>query len=77
MQTPLIGLICCYRWLISPLIGPSCRYYPSCSEYAIEALRQYGAGYGSYLATCRLLRCHPWHAGGLDPVPPRDAVDRL
>lgn len=75
MQTPLIGLICGYRWLISPLLGPCCRYLPSCSEYAVEALRRHGAGYGSYLTARRLLRCHPWHAGGLDPVPPRDPMD--
>lgn len=76
MQTSLIGLISAYQWLISPLIGPNCRYHPSCSDYAIEALRRYGASYGSYLATRRLLRCHPWHAGGLDPVPPRAPLDR-
>ncbi|WP_084766425.1 membrane protein insertion efficiency factor YidD [Nitrococcus mobilis] len=70
MRTLLIGLLRCYQWLISPLIGPSCRYYPSCSQYAIEAIRMHGAALGGYLGTRRVLRCHPWHTGGLDPVPP-------
>lgn len=71
MRTLLIGLIRCYQLLISPILGPRCRYYPSCSQYTIEALRVHGVARGSYLAGRRLLRCHPWHAGGFDPVPPR------
>ncbi|MFQ6273606.1 membrane protein insertion efficiency factor YidD [Kutzneria viridogrisea] len=58
------------RW-ISPLLPPSCRFYPSCSAYAVEALTVHGALRGSWLTVRRLLRCGPWHPGGLDPVPPR------
>ncbi|MDQ1619424.1 MAG: uncharacterized protein QOE19_1993 [Actinomycetota bacterium] len=60
-----------YQLLISPLLGPRCRFYPSCSAYAVEALISHGALRGSYLAGRRLLRCHPWNPGGLDPVPPK------
>lgn len=74
MRAPIIsGLtaaIRVYRYLISPMLGPTCRFYPSCSCYAEEALQQHGALRGSYLMVRRLLRCHPWHAGGYDPVPP-------
>ena len=59
-----------YRYLISPMLGPNCRFYPSCSCYAEEAIELHGALKGSYLAARRILRCHPWHAGGFDPVPP-------
>jgi uncharacterized protein len=59
-----------YQWTIRPLIGPNCRFHPTCSDYAIEALRTHGAVRGSALAGARILRCNPWHAGGLDPVPP-------
>jgi putative membrane protein insertion efficiency factor len=59
-----------YQLLISPLLGPRCRFYPSCSAYAITALTRHGALRGSYLALRRLGRCHPWNPGGLDPVPP-------
>jgi uncharacterized protein len=65
----LIGLVALYRLLVSPVLAPSCRYWPSCSEYAMEALRLHGAGYGSWLAAKRLCRCHPWSAGGVDSVP--------
>ncbi len=58
-----------YRYLISPMLGPNCRFYPSCSCYAEEAIELHGALKGSYLAARRILRCHPWHAGGFDPVP--------
>lgn len=60
-----------YRKAISPLLPPSCRFYPTCSEYAAEALTVHGALRGSWLTLRRLLRCGPWHPGGLDPVPPR------
>ncbi|MCI5836401.1 MAG: membrane protein insertion efficiency factor YidD [Veillonellaceae bacterium] len=58
-----------YRRFISPLKPPCCRFYPTCSEYALEALHRHGAVYGSYLAVRRILRCHPFHPGGYDPVP--------
>lgn len=60
-----------YRSLISPLLPPACRFHPSCSAYALEALERHGAWCGLRLTLRRLLRCHPFHAGGLDPVPPR------
>lgn len=67
---PLIGLIHLYRWVMSPVLGPRCRYLPTCSAYAIEALRQHGLWRGARLASLRLLRCHPWGSSGYDPVPP-------
>jgi hypothetical protein len=66
----LVLLVKGYRNLISPLLPPSCRFYPSCSAYALEAVQVHGALRGSWLAVRRLSRCHPFHAGGLDPVPP-------
>ena len=65
----LVGLLTVYRRFVSPLLGPRCRFYPSCSAYALEAVQLHGALRGSWLAVCRLSRCHPFHAGGLDPVP--------
>ncbi|OLU22375.1 membrane protein insertion efficiency factor YidD [Pseudomonas sp. PA15(2017)] len=65
----LIGLVRGYQLFISPLIGPRCRFHPTCSQYAIDALRCHGALRGSWLALRRLGRCHPWHPGGYDPVP--------
>ncbi len=70
MQKLLTLLIRGYRYLISPLLGNHCRFYPSCSHYALDAIEHYGALKGSWLAGTRLLRCHPWHPGGYDPVPP-------
>jgi putative membrane protein insertion efficiency factor len=69
MRRILIGLITAYRYLLSPFIGQHCRFTPTCSEYAMEAIDRFGAGRGSWMALRRLLRCHPFHAGGLDPVP--------
>ena len=72
----LVALVLFYRWFLSPLkfaiFGPGarCRYEPSCSAYALEALRRHGLFYGSWLALRRLLRCHPWAGHGPDPVPP-------
>lgn len=67
----LTGVIRCYQYLISPMLGPRCRFHPTCSEYAIEALRTHGALTGSWLTLRRVVRCHPLHPGGHDPVPPR------
>jgi putative membrane protein insertion efficiency factor len=64
----LRALIRVYQWTISPLLGANCRFYPSCSQYAHEALRRYGLFKGSWLAVRRVARCHPWHEGGIDHV---------
>ncbi|EUJ33573.1 hypothetical protein MFLO_02242 [Listeria floridensis FSL S10-1187] len=71
MKKFLIGGIRIYRKYISPLTPPSCRFYPTCSQYGIEAIETHGAFKGSYLAIRRILKCHPFHKGGLDPVPPK------
>ena len=63
-----IKLILAYKYLISPLIGNSCRYFPSCSDYSIEALKTYGFFKGGYLSLKRILSCHPFKEGGIDPV---------
>ena len=73
----LIGLLKAYRLLISPLYGQVCRYYPSCSSYALQAVQHHGAVRGSWLAVRRLARCHPWAAGGYDPVPGTERVDQV
>jgi hypothetical protein len=65
----LLALVEAYRVALSPLLGGHCRFWPSCSAYAEEAIRKHGAGRGAALALRRLLRCHPFHAGGVDPVP--------
>ncbi len=62
-------LIRLYQWTVSPLLGPACRFHPSCSQYALEAVLRFGVLRGSALAIARLARCHPWHPGGFDPVP--------
>ena len=69
MKYVLIGLLKAYRLVISPLYGNVCRYYPSCSAYALRAVQVHGAVRGSWLAARRVGRCHPWTAGGYDPVP--------
>ncbi|GAB4278803.1 MAG: membrane protein insertion efficiency factor YidD [Oscillatoriaceae cyanobacterium] len=66
----LIGLIRGYRMLISPLFPPTCRFHPTCSQYAIEAIERFGPVRGTGMAVARVLRCHPLHPGGYDPVPP-------
>jgi len=66
-----IVLIRAYQFLLSPMLGQRCKFYPSCSNYALEALRVHGAVRGTGLATWRILRCNPFSHGGVDPVPPR------
>ena len=65
----LLGLVRLYRLAIAPLLPPACRFHPSCSAYAAGALEKHGAARGTWLAARRVLRCHPWHPGGIDPVP--------
>ncbi|HEX5675761.1 MAG TPA: membrane protein insertion efficiency factor YidD [Azonexus sp.] len=69
LSLPLIWLLRIYKYAISPMLGRSCRFHPSCSEYAIEALERHGPVKGLILAVRRVGRCHPWHPGGYDPVP--------
>lgn len=73
-QTLLIGLVKAYRLLLSPWLGSACRFEPSCSAYSVQALQQHGAAIGSYLTLRRLVRCHPWCDGGMDPVPPKETA---
>ena len=70
MKAALVGLLRLYRFAISPMYGEVCRYYPTCSAYALEAVQQHGALRGTWLSVRRVLRCHPWAAGGVDHVPP-------
>lgn len=69
MKTVALVIIKGYQYLISPVLPPACRFYPSCSEYAYQAVHRHGAWRGGILALRRLLRCHPFHPGGYDPVP--------
>lgn len=69
VRTALVLAVRGYQVAISPLLPPSCRYYPTCSHYAVEALERYGPWRGSWLALRRILRCHPFRPGGFDPVP--------
>lgn len=70
MERCLRALVLAYRFLLRPWLGQNCRFHPSCSEYALEALSTHGGWKGGWLALQRLSHCHPWHEGGLDPVPP-------
>lgn len=76
LKSCLVGLVKAYRLLLSPALGSSCRFEPTCSVYALQALEHHGAAKGSYLTLKRLGRCHPWCDGGLDPVPGCDDADR-
>jgi uncharacterized protein len=79
-QHVLKGAVVTYQWTLRPFIGANCRFHPSCSHYAIEAVTEHGALKGAGMAAWRILRCNPWNAGGYDPVPPRPArpgVNRL
>jgi hypothetical protein len=66
---PFIALIKLYQWIVSPMLGPKCRFTPTCSQYAIEALKKHGVFKGLWLTVKRLSRCHPWGGHGYDPVP--------
>lgn len=68
-QLALIATVRAYRWTLKPWLGNACRFEPSCSAYALDALQRHGATAGAYLAGRRILRCHPWCDGGFDPVP--------
>lgn len=69
MKLVLIALVRFYQYAISPLFGRRCRYFPTCSEYTVDAISKYGAIKGGWLGIKRIFRCHPWHPGGYDPVP--------
>ena len=69
MRTALIAALRAYQYALRPLLGANCRFYPSCSDYAREAIERHGAARGSWLAARRLACCHPYHPGGYDPVP--------
>jgi putative membrane protein insertion efficiency factor len=69
MKLLFLVLIRCYKYAISPMLGQNCRFFPSCSDYAAQAIDRYGAYKGAYLGLKRIIRCHPWNPGGFDPVP--------
>jgi len=69
MKRVILTLIRLYKKTLSPLLGPHCRYFPTCADYTFQAIEKYGSGRGITLGIKRLLRCHPFHAGGYDPVP--------
>lgn len=69
LAAPIILIIKLYQFIVSPLLGSNCRYQPTCSEYSVQALREWGIFYGLFLALKRIFRCHPWGDSGYDPVP--------
>lgn len=69
VRSGIVFLIRGYQYAVSPLLGPRCRFYPSCSQYTLEAVTRFGGLHGAWLGLKRLARCHPWHPGGYDPVP--------
>jgi uncharacterized protein len=69
LRRVLLSVLAVYRYAISPMLGRNCRFMPSCSEYAAEAISRHGSLRGSWLAVRRVMRCHPWNPGGYDPVP--------
>lgn len=72
-ESAVLGLIRAYQYGIRPMLGQRCRFFPSCSEYTAEAIGEYGVLRGGVMGTLRLAKCHPWHAGGYDPVPANQA----
>ncbi|MFJ7936341.1 membrane protein insertion efficiency factor YidD [Sporosarcina sp. NPDC096371] len=76
MKTILMGIIKLYQKAISPLMPPTCRFYPTCSHYGLEAIEKHGAVKGSWLAARRISKCHPFHEGGFDPVPEKNIVKK-
>ena len=76
IEGAMVLLVRLYQWTVRPFIGPHCRFEPTCSHYAIEALRRHGAVRGGRLTIGRILRCNPWSAGGADPVPPCACMTR-
>ena len=77
MRFALIAVLKFYKYFISPLLGSNCRFYPSCSNYGLIAIQRHGALKGTYLTIKRLLKCHPFHEGGLDPVPEKPVEHTL
>jgi uncharacterized protein len=75
MRQLLMGTIRAYQLVLSPLLGPRCRFYPSCSCYTHAAVERYGVVRGAWLGICRILRCHPFSAGGYDPVPDERSIN--
>ena len=76
-QVIALGAVRAYQKVLSPFMGGNCRYYPSCSHYTYEAIELHGAARGSWMGIKRIGRCHPWHEGGLDPVPGSSEAERL
>lgn len=77
MKHMLLLLLRAYKYFISPLLGQNCRFFPSCADYASESIAKHGGFKGAYLAANRLCKCHPWHTGGLDPVPEKFPFTRI